>query len=199
MNATPVVAVGASPAMFSNPEFGTVRIIVKENGEPLFCLKDLCVILEMGNPSEVKKRLDEDTLNSTEGINPKNPEQGVTFVNESGLYDVILDSRKPNARAFRKWVTSEVLPSIRKTGSYSVAQQQPSYQIEDSIERAKAWIKEEEQRRLLSVENQKLSHKIEEDAPKIDIYNQFIASKSNVHIRTFVKMIQDRFPKVKEA
>ena len=52
---------------------------------------------------------------------------------------------------------------------------------------------------MLSVENKKLTNKIEEDAPKLDVYNQFIASKSNVHIRTFVKMIQDRFPKVKEA
>ena len=195
INATQTVAAGETPAMFSNPEFGSVRIIVKENGSPLFCLRDICDILEVGKTSEVKERLDEDTVVTIAGINPKNPEQGVTFVNESGLYDVILDSRKPNARAFRKWVTNEVLPSIRKTGSYSVTQQQqPSYQIEDSIERAKAWIKEEEQRRLLTVENQKLTTKIEEDAPKVECWDQFVGESNElISITDFAKVLHNKW------
>ena len=195
----PNLNAGSVPSMFSNPEFGSVRIIVKENGEPLFCGKDVATCLGYSDQAQaVRDRIDNEDkvvveITTSYGIKP------TTFINESGLYSLILGSKLDSAKKFKRWVTSEVLPSIRKTGSYSVAQQQPSYQIEDSIERAKAWIKEEEQRRLLSVENKKLTNKIEEDAPKLDVYNQFIASKSNVHIRTFVKMIQDRFPKVKEA
>ncbi len=193
---------GQVPAVFNNPEFGSVRIIVKENGEPLFCGKDVATCLGYSDPSKaVSVKVDDEdktALPIWQGDSSERTSK-VTFINESGLYSLILGSKLDSAKKFKRWVTSEVLPSIRKTGSYSVAQQQPSYQIEDSIERAKAWIKEEEQRRLLSVENQKLANKIEEDAPKLDVYNQFIASKSNVHIRTFVKMIQDKFPKVKEA
>ena len=198
--ATQAVAAGASPvSLFENPEFGSVRIIVKENGEPLFCGKDVATCLGYSDQAQaVRDRIDDEDKGVVEITTPGG-NQKVTFINESGLYSLILGSKLDSAKKFKRWVTSEVLPSIRKTGSYSVDQQHPSYQIEDSIERAKAWIKEEEQRRLLTVENKKLTTKIEEDAPKLDVYNQFIASKNNVHIRTFVKMIQDRFPKVREA
>ncbi|KAA6308216.1 hypothetical protein EZS27_040105, partial [termite gut metagenome] len=101
---------------FENPKFGKIRI-VKVNKEVLFCLIDLCSVLGL-NPSKVSQRLDKDVLSKypllTEG-----GEQIANFVNEDGLYDVILESRKPEARQFRKWITSEVLPSIRKTGQYS--------------------------------------------------------------------------------
>lgn len=81
--------------------------------------------------------------------------QGMKFINESGLYDLILESKKPEAKVFRRWVTSEVLPSIRKTGSYNVQQQQltPSYMIEDRIKRASVWI--EEQKQMLQLEAEK--------------------------------------------
>ena len=81
----------------------------------------------------------------------------MTIINESGLYSLILLSKLPNAKNFKHWVTSEVLPSIRKTGSYSIQQKVDSYMIEDSIARAKRWIEEEEERRTLklTVENQK--------------------------------------------
>ena len=103
--------------VFDNTQFGRVRIMgTSEN--PKFCLADICRALEIGNPSDVKNRLDKgvvsiETLQTTGGM------QKVVFVNEDGLYDVILDSRKPEAKKFRKWITSEVVPSIRKTGSYS--------------------------------------------------------------------------------
>lgn len=81
--------------------------------------------------------------------------QGMKFINESGLYDLILESKKPEAKVFRRWVTSEVLPTIRKTGSYNVQQQQltPSYMIEDRIKRASVWI--EEQKQMLQLEAEK--------------------------------------------
>lgn len=105
--------------VFENPAFGQIRTAGTSN-EPKFCLTDLCKALDLGNPSQVKTRL-EDGVISNEGIvDSLGRVQNVVFVNEDGLYDVILDSRKPEAKAFRKWITSEVLPSIRKMGKYSV-------------------------------------------------------------------------------
>lgn len=100
--------------IFKNSEFGEVRTVTV-NDEPMFCLTDICKALEMSNPTMVAQRLDEDERTKLDL-----GRQGETnFITESGLYAVILRSDKPNARKFRKWVTSEVLPSIRKTGSYN--------------------------------------------------------------------------------
>lgn len=100
--------------IFSNSEFGEIRTITKDD-EPMFCLIDICKALEMSNPTMVAQRLDDDERTKLDL-----GRQGETnFITESGLYAVILRSDKPNAKKFRKWVTAEVLPSIRKTGSYS--------------------------------------------------------------------------------
>lgn len=101
--------------IFNNEEFGEVRTAVVNN-EPMFCLIDICKALELSNSRIVADRLDEDERRKLDL-----PRQGETwFVTESGLYAVILRSDKPNAKKFRKWVTSEVLPSIRKTGGYEI-------------------------------------------------------------------------------
>lgn len=100
--------------IFNNDEFGEIRTAVVNN-EPMFCLIDICKALELSNSRIVADRLDEDERRKLDL-----PRQGETwFVTESGLYAVILRSDKPNAKKFRKWITSEVLPSIRKTGSYT--------------------------------------------------------------------------------
>ena len=78
----------------------------------------MCRILEIGNPSQVKTRLEDGVITNEVIPDSLGRKQNVTFINEDGLYDVILDSRKPAAKKFRKWITSEVLPSIRKTGEY---------------------------------------------------------------------------------
>lgn len=92
-----------------------------------------------------------DTLENSTNISNR----GMKFINESGLYTLIARSNKPEARRFQRWVTSEVLPSIRKTGSYNIQSQQltPSYMIEDRIKRASAWI--EEQKQMLQLEAEK--------------------------------------------
>lgn len=101
--------------IFNNEEFGEVRTAVV-NDEPMFCLIDICKALEIKNATDVAKRLDEDELTR---LNLGSRAGETNFITESGLYAVILRSDKPNAKKFRKWVTSEVLPSIRKTGSYN--------------------------------------------------------------------------------
>ena len=105
--------------LFENPEFGQVRVLLQENGEPLFCLTDVCNALEL-NSGDVRKRLTDEVVSIHPILDSLGRQQKTNFINEDGLYDVVLDSRKENAKRLRKWVTSEVLPSIRKTGSYSL-------------------------------------------------------------------------------
>lgn len=102
--------------VFNNQDFGSVRTLVDKKGTPLFCLRDVCAALELDS-RQVVRRLDKGVV-SKHSLRTEGGTQLATFVNEDGLYDVILDSRKPSARAFRKWVTSEVLPQIRQTGGY---------------------------------------------------------------------------------
>lgn len=101
-----------------------VRTVIKE-GEPWFVAKDVCSVLEVSNTSDAVSRIDyEDkaevaiTDTSSNGVTQS---RTLTIINESGLYSLILTSRKPEAKAFKKWVTSEVLPSIRKRGMFSLS------------------------------------------------------------------------------
>ena len=106
---------------FNNPQFGEIRTLADEANEPLFCLADLCSALGISNHRNVKARLDDEDVRLMD--TPTNGGlQQITYVTESGMYDVILRSDADNARIFRKWVTRDVIPSIRKSGSYSVAQ-----------------------------------------------------------------------------
>lgn len=119
---TPIKENGMNDVTTFNFRSHNVRMVIR-NGEPWFVAKDVCDVLELGNTTEALRPLDDDekiTLSNPEG----NPRAGnpLTFnaVNESGLYALIFKSRKPEAKEFRKWVTSEVLPSIRKTGKYEM-------------------------------------------------------------------------------
>ena len=104
--------------IFNNEEFEEIRTVVANN-EPMFCLADVCKALEISNPSKVAQRLDDDERTKLE----LGRAGETNFITESGLYAVILRSDKPNAKKFRKWVTSEVLPSIRKNGGYIAGQE----------------------------------------------------------------------------
>lgn len=108
---------------YQNNEVRTVEM----NGEPWFVLKDVCEVLDLGTTAKVAERLDADEKGMNQ-IHTPGGLQSVTVINESGLYNVILRSDKPEAKPFRKWVTSEVLPSIRKNGGYITGQEQLSPQ-----------------------------------------------------------------------
>lgn len=103
--------------MFAKEEFGKIRTIVL-NEEPWFVAKDVCDILEVNNSRQAMTRLEDFEKNSVilNDGNKGNP--NITVISESGFYALVLSSRKPIAKPFRIWVTSEVLPSIRKTGKY---------------------------------------------------------------------------------
>lgn len=96
--------------------------VIEIDGEPWFVLVDVCVVLGLANPSQAATRLDDDermTLTNDEGHSgQRGGAQSYTIVNESGLWSLVLTSRKPSAKRFKKWITSEVIPTIRKTGSY---------------------------------------------------------------------------------
>lgn len=104
-------------AIFNNPEFGQVRVVKDDCGEPWFCLGDVCKVLDL-HQNVVRQRLEDGVCSTYPIVDNIGRTQKANFVNEDGLYDAILDSRKPEARKFRKWITSEVLPSIRKSGGY---------------------------------------------------------------------------------
>ena len=97
----------------------SIRVMTDEQGEPLFVLKDVCDALNLGNTSRVADRLDSDDLTLSKVIDNRGVQRETFLVSEAGLYEVIIRSDKPEAKTFRRWVTSEVLPSIRKHGMYA--------------------------------------------------------------------------------
>lgn len=112
-----------------------VRTVIKDD-EPWWVLRDVCDVIGLGSPHKVAERLDEDERNQIPLPHPQNPERTVamTVISEAGLYNVIIRSDKPEAKAFKRWVTHEVLPSIRKNGAYAVAEQKlPQLTINELI------------------------------------------------------------------
>ena len=103
--------------IFENNEFGEVRTSII-NEEPYFALNDVCRILEINNPRMAKTRLNRDGVSTTDVIDSMGRTQQANFINESNLYKLVFQSRKPEAERFGDWVTSEVLPAIRKHGAY---------------------------------------------------------------------------------
>ena len=106
--------------LFEKEEFGKVRVVMRE-GEPWFVAKNVCECLELGNVTEALRGLDDDEKVQLETniINPEVGGRGTLLISEAGLYSLILRSRKPEAKAFKRWVTHEVIPSIHKHGLYA--------------------------------------------------------------------------------
>ncbi|EZH67913.1 hypothetical protein DH09_08295 [Bacillaceae bacterium JMAK1] len=146
-----------------------VRTVIIDE-EVWFVAKDVCEVLEIRNSRDAVNRLDDDEKGVV-NTDTLGGSQAIQAINESGLYSLIFTSRKKEAKSFKKWVTKDVLPAIRKTGKYD--QSKPSYTIDDPILRAKAWIKEQEQVKLLELKAAEYEHK----ARYVD---QILASKGTV-------------------
>ena len=173
--------------IFNNPQFGEIRTAGTAE-KPLFCLADVCKAVEL-DPSQVMKRLDDGVVTIHPIPDRLGRMQQANFVNEDGLYDVILDSRKPEAKAFRKWITSEVLPSIRKTGSYSIANLSRK-------ELAMMVIQAEEEKERLMLENKQQAAVIEEQKPKTVFADAIVGSKSSCLIGELAKIISQNGHKI---
>ncbi len=153
--------------VFSHESFGQIRHVMID-GEPWFVLADVCRVLEITNSRNVTAALDEDEKGVTT-MDTLGGQQELTIVNESGLYSLILRSRKPHAKVFKKWVTSEVLPAIRKTGRYEAKQL-------DEIEVAERYLAALKAKRALEQANAKLSEELSIAAPKVDKWERFMNS-----------------------
>ena len=148
--------------VFSNNEFGEVRVVAID-GEPWFVGKDVSDILGYQNGSrDINRHVDnDDRQNYHFGSFESN--RGLTIINESGLYSLILSSKLPNAKKFKRWVTSEVLPSIRKNGAYMTEQtlQRALEEPDFLIELATKLKQEKEKNKLLTVQNEIMKPKAE--------------------------------------
>ena len=113
--------------VFQNDQFGAVRVIPRD-GEPWFVAADVCRVLEIGNSRMATERLDKDEK-GVSTIDTPGGRQEMTIINEPGLYDLIFCSRKPEAKAFKRWITHEVIPSIRKHGVYKLDAQRQQVRI----------------------------------------------------------------------
>lgn len=102
--------------VFSNEKFGQVRTVMQD-GEPWFVAADVCKALELGNTAQALSKLDDDEKGIISNDTPGG-KQKMSTVNEPGLYSLVLGSRKPEAKNFKRWITHEVIPTIRKTGGY---------------------------------------------------------------------------------
>lgn len=178
---------GKELAVFKFEGTHEVRTVV-QNGEPWFVAKDVCNILELTNPTMALESLDEDergSLRITEGTSPMGGNPNVNIINESGLYALIFKSRKPQAHAFRKWVTSEVLPEIRKTGGYIATSP------EDTPEMIMA--------RAILIANDKIQKQqaqIEEMKPKALFADAVIASHTSILVGELAKLLKQNGVKI---
>ena len=175
--------------VFSNSQFGEIRTIIANDGEPRFCLADVCRVLEL-NPNKVSQRLKDDLLSKYPITDNLGRTQQANFVNEDGLYDAIFDSRKKEARMFRKWVTSEVLPSIRKTGGYMVSKADDTPEeimaralqiAQNTLDRQKKRLAEQD----LTIERQghtiqEQSQQLQAAAPKVSYYDDTLMSTNTM-------------------
>ena len=160
-----------------------VRTIQKD-GEPWWVLKDVCGILGISKYRDTASRLDEDERGSVR-VDTPGGEQEMTVVNESGLYNVILRSDKPEAKPFRKWVTSEVLPSIRKHGAYMTPQKIEEVLLNpDTIIKLATELKAEQEKRVA------LESKVEQDKPLVAFANSVSVAKSSILVGELAKLLK---------
>ena len=159
---------------------------VQRDGEPWFVLKDVCAVLGLESAHKVAERLDGDERNQIPLIDSLGRRQETTVINESGLYNVILRSDKPEARPFRKWVTGEVLPSIRKTGGYISGQDSlsPEELMAKALMVAQKTLAERDARiSALTVENQILQ-------PKAEYFDQLVDRNLLTGFRETAKLLE---------
>lgn len=157
---------------------------VEKNGEPWWVLADVCKVLEISNSRNVSSRLETDEK-GVALVDTLGGTQQMTIINESGLYAVILRSDKPQAKPFRKWVTNEVLPSIRKHGAYMTDQtlEQALTSPDFLIQLATQLKEEKEQRKQLEV-------KVEQDRPKVLFAESVSASKTSILVGELAKILK---------
>ena len=188
--------------IFNSNEFGGMRTYCDPNtGDVWFNLNDVCNALDIKNPSDAKTTLTSkgittlnmrelnNTLGSSEGIPRGNP--NMTFIDEGNLYQVIFQSRKPNAAKFKEWVCYEVLPSIRKHGAYMTAQT-----IEDVLKNPDLIIGMATELKKEQEANKKLQAEAKENEPKVKFANALMCSESSILVNQMASILTQNGHKI---
>lgn len=175
---------GNGITLFRSAELSCNIRTISIDDEPWFIANDICESLEIGNPRSTLALLDEDEK-GVHSMDTLGGTQRLSIINESGLYSLILRSRKPEAKKFKKWVTAEVLPSIRKHGMYATGEKLMELlaQPENAIKVFRA-LKDEQDRR------KELEAKVEENAPKVLFCEAVQASSNSVLVGELAKILR---------
>ena len=170
--------------IFKNNQFGEVRTKVINN-EPYFSLNDVCRILEINNPRMAKTRLNGDGVSTTDGVDSLGRKADVTMINEPNLYKLVFQSRKAEAEKFADWVTSGVLPTIRKHGAYMSSEViEKTLSDPDYLIRLATNLKEEKAKRALA------ESQIEKDKPKVLFADSCEVAENSILIGEFAKRLK---------
>ena len=169
--------------IFENEEFGQIRIIEKD-GEAWFVGKDVATALGYKEPTKAAREKVDVEDKGVSKIDTPSGTQEMIIINESGLYSLVLSSKLPSAKKFKRWVTSEVLPSIRKHGAYMTPEtlQAAILNPDTMIQLCQALKEEQEKRKALEV-------KVEEDKPKVQFAEAVDSSPSSILVGTLAKLI----------
>ena len=166
--------------IFENPDFGAVRSILID-GDPWFVAADVCKALEIEKTNRALSRLDDDEKGA-HSVSTPGGRQRMSIISESGLYSLILGSRKPEARAFKRWITHEVIPSIRKHGAYMTDS------LLDALEAHPEAVPEYLNRlRSENARNRELTRRLRLALPKAEDYDAFVDPADCTNIRTTAK------------
>lgn len=170
---------------FTNDQFGTVRAIRDESGEPMFVAKDVCAALGLGNSRQALARLDDDEKGVISNDTPGG-KQLMTAVTEPGFYKLVMRSRKPEAKAFQRWVTHEVLPALRREGGYMVARadETPEELMARALKAADATLAR------VRDENARLTRRNQVLEPKAAFFDSVMESDGLISVRAAAKVLK---------
>lgn len=177
---------------FTSTEFGTVRTVV-QNGEPWFVAADVCRALDVGNSRQALTRLDDDEKGVISSDTPGGTQNFAT-VSEAGLYSLVLSSRKPEAKAFKRWITHEVIPSIRKHGAYMTQQTIDNIIADPSnfMKLVGALADEKQKTARLTEQNTALTQQAEKDRPKVVFAESFKYAEGSITVSAMAKILASR-------
>ena len=170
--------------IFNSPEFGAIRTIEKD-GEPWFVGKDVAAILGYGDTDQALRKHIDDEVKLTRRFDGSGQNRQMTIINESGLYSLVLSSKLPTAKKFKRWVTNEVIPSIRKHGAYMTPDKLEEVLLKPDtlIQLAQNLKAEQEKRRALEV-------KMEEQKPKVLFAESVEVAKTSILIGELAKLLK---------
>ena len=171
--------------IFESDQFGTVRAVRGEDGEPMFVAKDVCAVLELKNPRSTLALLDEDEK-GVHIVDTPGGEQQMTIVSEPGFYKLVMRSRKPEAKAFQRWVTHEVLPALRRDGGYMVARadETPEELMARALKAADATLAR------VRDENARLTRRNQVLEPKAAFFDSVMESDGLISVRAAAKVLK---------